>query len=100
MNFGPLEFATYLDNKDSTRKESAAVRAARDAAPVPLPPKNQMTIVSGPGRMSLLARAARVESVSVYEAVALRAPSMPQQLGPVRVSLRAGARPVVLVLSS
>jgi hypothetical protein len=100
MNFGPLQFAAYLNRKDSKRKESAAVRAARDAAPVPAPPKNQLTIISGPGTLSRLARSAQVEAVSVYEAVAMRAPSMPQQQGPVRVLVRRTARPVVLVLSS
>src|SRR5690349_6670440 len=100
MNYGPMEFAAYLNRKDSRRKESATVRAARDAAPVPAPPKNQLTIVSGPGTLSRLARSARVEAVGVYEAVAMRAPSMPQQQGPVRVVVRRTARPVVLVLSS
>jgi hypothetical protein len=100
MNFGPMEFAAYLDRKDSKRKESAAVKAARDAAPVPVPPKNQLTIISGPGTLSRLARSAQVEAVSVYEAVAMRAPSMPRQSGPVRVAVRRTARPVVLVLSS
>jgi hypothetical protein len=100
MNFGPMEFAAYLGRKGSKRKESAAVKAARDAAPAPPPPKNQLTIISGPGTLSRLARSAQVEAVSVYEAVAMRAPSMPQGQGPVRVLLRRSARPVVLVLSS
>jgi hypothetical protein len=100
MNFGPLEFASYLGRKDSKRKESAAVKAARDAAPAPLPPKNQLTIISGPGTLSRLAQSAQVEAVSVYEAVAMRAPSMPQQQGPVRVAVRRTSRPVVLVLSA
>jgi len=100
MNFGPLEFASYLGRKDSKRKESAAVKAARDAAPAPLPQKNQLTIISGPGTLSRLAQSAQVEAVSVYEAVAMRAPSMPQQQGPVRVAVRRTSRPVVLVLSA
>jgi len=100
MNFGPMEFAAYLDRKDSKRKESAAVKAARDAAPVQVLPKNQLTIISGPGTLSRLARSAQVEAVSVYEAVAMRAPSMPRQQGPVRVAVRRTARPVVLVLSA
>ena len=33
MNYGPLEFAAYLQRKDDGQEESAAVRAARDAAP-------------------------------------------------------------------
>lgn len=100
MNFGPMEFAAYLNRKDTKRKESATVKAARDAAPAPAPPKNQLTIVSGPGTLSRLARSAQVEAVSVYEAVAMHAPSTPQKQGPVRVVVRRTARPVVLVLSS
>jgi len=100
MNFGPMEFAVHLARRNSRRKESAAVKAARDAAPAPVPPKNQLTIISGPGALSRLARSAQVEAVSVYEAVAMRAPSMPHQHGPVRVILRRTPRPVVLVLSS
>jgi hypothetical protein len=102
MNFGPMEFAAYLDRKDPARREPAAVKAARDAAPVPVPvpPKNQLTIISGPGTLARLARSAQVEAVSVYEAVAMRAPAMPHKQGPVRVVLRRTARPVVLVLSS
>jgi hypothetical protein len=100
MNFGPLEFAARLDRKDAQRRESAAVKAARDAAPTPVPPKNQLTIISGPGTLSRVARAAQVEAVSVYEAVAMRAPSMPRRHGPVRVAIRRTARPVVLVLSA
>src|SRR5689334_5008482 len=100
MNFGPMEFAEYLDRRDSRRIESATVRAARDAAPVPPPPRNQLTIISGPATLARLARSAQIAAVSVYEAVAMRAPSMPQKQGPVRVRVRRTARPVVLVLSS
>jgi hypothetical protein len=100
MNYGPMEFAAYLGRGDSKREESATVRAARDAAPVSAPPKNQLTIISGPGTLSRLARSAQVEAVSVYEAVAMRAPSMPPKQGPVSVRVRRTARPVVLVLSS
>jgi hypothetical protein len=100
MNYGPMEFAAYLARRGSKRGESAAVRAARDAAPAQAPPRNQLTIISGAAALSRLARSAQVEAVSVYEAVAMRAPSMPQQLGPVRVRIRRTARPVVLVLSS
>jgi hypothetical protein len=98
MNFGPMEFAAHLRRKGSKRKESPAVKAARDAAPSPSPPKNQLTIISGPGTLSRLARAAQVEAVSVYEAVAVSPPARKQ--GPVRVVVRPTARPVVLVLSS
>jgi hypothetical protein len=100
MNFGPLEFAAHLSRKDSSRKESAAVKAARDAAPAQAPSRSRLTIVSGPASLARVARGARIEAVSVYEAVAVRAPSMPAQDGPVRVIVGRGARPVVLVLSS
>jgi hypothetical protein len=102
MNFGPLEFAAYLARKDTKKKESAAVTAARDAAPVhvPVEASNELTIISGTQSLSLLGRAARVEAVSVYEAVAMRPPSSPRRQGPVRVIVRRTLRPVVLVLSS
>jgi hypothetical protein len=102
MNFGPLEFAAHLNRKDARKKESAAVTAARDAAPVhvPVEERNELTIISGPQTLSLLGRAAQVEAVSVYEAVAMRPPSSPHKHGPVRVIVRRTAQPVVLVLSS
>ncbi|HTU68079.1 MAG TPA: hypothetical protein VMF52_19185 [Steroidobacteraceae bacterium] len=100
MNFGPLEFAAYLSRKGSRRKESATVKAARDAAPVPAPANNRLTIVSDRGALPRLRQVARVEAVSVYEAVAMRAPSMQLEQGPVRVIVRPTALPVVLVLSS
>src|SRR5262245_23382042 len=99
MNFGPLEFAAYLSRKDDQLKESAAVEAARAAAPE-RKPANRLTIVSGPRRMPRLARDAQVEAVSVYEAVAMRAPCAPRADGPVDVRVKATAHPVVLVLSS
>lgn len=97
MNYGPLEFAAHLARQASKRKESAT---AGTGAAVPAPPKNALTIISGPGTLSRLARCAQVDAVSVYEAVALRAPSVPRDPGPVRVRVRRTARPVVLVLSS
>lgn len=100
MNYGPLEFAAYLNRKRDGKPESAEVKAARAAAPRPRPEKNQLTIVSGTGLLPRLARRAQVEAVSVYEAVAMRAPCTPRTLGPVRILVRAAARPVVLVLSS
>jgi len=33
MNYGPLEFAAYLKRKKKGKPESAAVKAARAAAP-------------------------------------------------------------------
>ena len=46
MNYGPLEFAALLARRNSTQNDSAAVRAARDAAP-DTRPANRLTIVSG-----------------------------------------------------
>jgi hypothetical protein len=100
MNFGPLEFAAYLKRKKAGKQESAEVKAARAAAPKIRQEENQLTIVSGLKSLQGLARAAQVEAVSVYEAVAMRAPCVPDKQGPVRVLVRATLRPVVLVLSS
>jgi hypothetical protein len=100
MNYGPLEFAAYLARKGNGKKESAAVKAARAAAPKPAPSHNRLTIISGSGLLPRLARTAQVEAVSVYEAVAMGAPCAPRTQGPVRVLVRAAMRPVVLVLSS
>lgn len=103
MNYGPLEFAAYLKRKDTARGESAAVRAAREAAPKAWPVErenNRLTIISGGPMLARVARDAQVEAVSVYEAVAVRAPYAPEPLEPVRVVVRASRRPLVLVLSS
>jgi hypothetical protein len=100
MNYGPLEFAAYLIRKKDGKKDSAAVAAARAAAPRSKPAKNRLTVISGSGLLPRLARAAQVEAVSVYEAVAMRAPCAPLTAGPVRVLVRVASRPVVLVLSS
>jgi hypothetical protein len=100
MNYGPLEFAAYLNRKRTGKRESAAVRAARSAAPKPRPQMNRLTILSGTGLLPRLARAAEVNAVSVYEAVAMRVPCAPRSHGPVRVLVRAAPRPMVLVLSS
>jgi hypothetical protein len=99
MNFGPLEFAQYLSRKDGQQKESAEVQAARAAAPA-REPANHLTIVTGPRQLPRLARAAQIEAVSVYEAVAMRSPRTPRANGPVRVRVKATPQPVVLVLSS
>jgi hypothetical protein len=100
MNYGPVEFAAYLNRKKNGKQESAAVKAAREAAPKSKPAQNRLTIISGSGLLPRLARSAQVEAVSVYEAVAMRAPCTPRSHGPVRVLVRAALRPVVLVLSS
>ena len=103
MTYGPMEFAAYLQRKDTARGESAAVKAAREAAPMQAPgarpENNRLTVVSG-GPMRSVARAARVEPVCVYEAVAMRAPGEPRSEEPVRVLVRQAHRPMVLVLSS
>ena len=103
MNFGPLEFAAYLKHKDAARGESAAVKAAREAAPSSTPKgreNNRLTIISGGSLRPRVAGDAQVNAVSVYEAVAVRAPYAPEPLEPVRVVVRPSKRPVVLVLSS
>jgi hypothetical protein len=99
MNYGPLEFAEYLARKEASQPDSATVKAARDAAPA-AEPANQLTVVSGRSSLSRLARAAQIEAVSVYEAVAVHSPRIPRPRGPVTVLVRATWRPVVLVLSS
>ena len=99
MNYGPLEFAEYLNRKGTGQNDSATVKAARAAAPAARP-ANRLTIVSGTTALTSLARAAQVEAVSVYEAVAVHSPRIPRPRGPVEVLVRAIARPVVLVLSS
>lgn len=98
MNYGPLEFADYL-RRNEQGPESATVQAARAAAPGQ-EPVNQLSVVSGPLALPRLARNARLEAVSVYEAVAMRPPGEPRQPGIVEVLVRPTARPVVLVLSS
>ncbi|MEO8062196.1 MAG: hypothetical protein ABI821_05560 [Pseudomonadota bacterium] len=100
MNYGPVEFAAYLNRKENGRKESATVKAARAAAPKSKPSQNRLTIISGSGLLPRLARSAQVEAVSVYEAVAMCAPCTPRNHGPVKVLVRMTLRPVVLVLSS
>jgi hypothetical protein len=66
MNYGPLEFAAYLKRKDPDTGESAAVKAAREAAPIPadggLPVINRLTVISGGPLRPHVARAVPVES--------------------------------------
>jgi hypothetical protein len=99
-----MEFAAYLKRKAGTRGESAAVKAAREAAPKSSPrdrpENNRLTVISGGPLMPRAARAAQVEAVCVYEAVAVRAPRTPEAGEPVSVVVRSTPRPVVLVLSS
>jgi hypothetical protein len=103
MNYGPLEFAAYLQRKDAGRGESATVRAAREAAPGSSPrdrENNRLTIISGGPLQARVSRDARVDAVCVYEAVAVRAPYPPEPSDPVRVIVRDVGQPLVLVLSS
>ena len=100
MNFGPLEFAARLRRKGASPRESAAVRAARDASPADAPARMRLSVVNGVGSVTRVARSTLVEAVSVYEAVSMSALSMPPQPGPVRVIVRQSTRPMVLVLSS
>ena len=97
MNFGPLEFAAYLRRTNDRQLDSATVCAARAAAPE-VKPANRLTILTGKRPLARLARAAEVDAVSVYEAVAL--PVSKSGPAPVRVVLWPALRPVVLVLSS
>ncbi len=99
MNFGPLEFADYLRRKGERTAESAEVKAARAAAPS-RQPANQLTIVTRQQIAPRHGRAEQAEAVSVYEAVAMRAPCAPRTEGPVRVRVNETPHPVVLVLSS
>ena len=45
MNYGPLEFANYL-SRDEPRGESAIVKAARAAQPLPTTPVNLLRVTS------------------------------------------------------
>ena len=99
MNYGPLEFAAYLARRDDSDEDSAVVKAARDAAP-DTRPANRMTVISGTTSVRRMARAAQIEAVSVYEAVAVHSPRIPRLLGSVKVLVRDSSRPIVLVLSS
>jgi len=99
MNYGPLEFAAHLSRRDADQDDSAAVKAARDAAPETRL-ANRLTIISGTTSLKRTAQAARAEAVSVYEAVAVHSPRIPRIRGPTTVLVRDSARPVVLVLSS
>ena len=99
MNYGPLEFAAHLARKGDSDEDSAVVRAARDAAP-DTRPANRLTVMSGITSVKRVARAAKVEAVSVYEAVAVHSPRIPRPRGSVKVLVRENSRPIVLVLSS
>ena len=99
MNYGPLEFAAHLARTGDSDEDSAVVKAARDAAP-DTRPANRLSIISGATSVKRMVRAAQIEAVSVYEAVAVHSPRIPRPRGAVSVLVRASARQVVLVLSS
>jgi hypothetical protein len=98
MNFGPLELSSYLRRKDAAPRESAEVRAARDALPPQRPAANRLTIVSGPREMRRVARDPNVIPVHVYEAITTRTDAT-HGADPVRVVV-SSVHSVVLVLSS
>ena len=98
MNYGPMQFAAYLARKGGPA-ESATVEAARAAAPARCADANQLTVISG-NLLTRVSRGARVEAVSVYEAVAAHTHGMPGAGGPVKVHVGLTPYPVVLVLSA
>jgi hypothetical protein len=99
MNYGPLEFAAWLEQRGD-RRDSATVEAARAAAPVERAEMNRLAVVSGNTSLARIACAARIDAVSVYEAVAMLPPGESQGHGPVSVAVKTTQRPVVLVLSA
>ena len=84
MNYGPLEFAAHLARTGDSDEDSAVVKAARDAAP-DTRPANRLSIISGATSVKRMARAAQIEAVSVYEAVAVHSPRIPRLRGSVKV---------------
>ena len=98
MNFGPVEFAAYLRRRGVRAGEPAAVKAARDAAPVPPLERGRLAVVTGAPELSQTARNP-VLTVGVFEAIA--GPMNPEAAArPLRVRVKSSAGPVVLVLSS
>src|SRR5688572_1523535 len=100
MNYGPLEFAAHLQRKQSKLPESAAVQAARAAAPEHRPADNRLTVITGPQSLPLFSRAAQGDAVSVFEAVAMSVSPAHAVPDSVRVGVQARVGPLVLVLSS
>jgi hypothetical protein len=98
MNFGPIEFAAYLRRRVTRAGETAAVKAARDAAPAPPLERSRLAVVSGPRELTHTARNP-VLTVGVFEAIAgpVNAEGATR---PLRVRVKSSAGPVVLVLSS
>jgi len=97
MTYGPMEFAAYLRRRGALERESAAVAAARASVVAPRPEENRLTVISGSRG---LARTARDEVVSVFEAIVTRTATLPRIGKPVRVSVNETRLPMVLVLSS
>jgi hypothetical protein len=100
MNYGPLEFASYLQRDDAGSRDSAAVSAARAAAPAESRHMNALTVVVGDTSRIRMARAALLEGVDVYEAVATGAADSAESNETVNVRVRAARRRLVLVLSA
>jgi hypothetical protein len=100
MNYGPLEFASYLERDASGIRGSAAVNAARAAAPAQSTRLNPLTVVAGDTSRIRMARAALLGGVGVYEAVATGAPGTADPDATADVRVRASHRGLVLVLSA
>lgn len=98
MNYGPLEFADYLQ-RNGRPDESATVKAARATQPAGARAVNEVRVVSGPRALTDLLPAPR-GSVLVYEAVAMNPPGDPRRPGVVRVLIKPTQRPVVAVVTS
>jgi len=98
MTFGPLEFSAFLRRRDVRPRESATVRAAREASGAPLSDENILRVISGPSELVPVTSGA-LEEVHVFEAVAIP-PLETVEVARVRVRVRRGHRPLVLVLSS
>jgi hypothetical protein len=100
MNFGPLEFASYLQRDEMRSRDSAAVSAARSAAPVAFRQTSPLTILVDDTSRMQAARAAQTEGVSVYEAVAMGGPGTANSNSLIDVRVSAAIRRLVLVLSA
>lgn len=99
MNYGPLEFADYLQ-KDAKSQDSATVRAARAAQPARGTPVNLLRVVSHTANFGPPVRGGHHEPMSVFEAVAVNPLANPDSLGAVSVTVQPSQRPLILVLSS
>lgn len=98
MNYGPLEFADYLQ-RIGRPDDSATVKAARAAQPSAARPVNEVRVVSGPRALTESQSTSRGRVV-VYEAVAMNPPGDPRRPGVVRVLIGPTEQPLVVVLTS